>query len=92
MRFQPYMSPSEYDKAIASHVEASYSSKVHARLRASLAGVALRGRKQAHRNDFIKVSCGVGIASVSNPYTIMYRESQDGKFRVGDAVRLLGDL
>jgi hypothetical protein len=51
VKFLPYMSPTEFDAVLASHVEASFTSKIHARLRATIAGVELRGRKRGHRNE-----------------------------------------
>ena len=44
------MSPSEFDEVLAQHVEASFTSKVHARLRATIAAIEMRGRKATRRN------------------------------------------
>lgn len=46
----PYMSPSEFDEVLARHQEASFTSRVHARLRATLQAIELRGRKPTRRN------------------------------------------
>jgi hypothetical protein len=50
VRFQPYMSPSEREAVLKEHLELSYTSPLHARLRAILAGIESRGRKKTHRN------------------------------------------
>lgn len=50
VRYQPYMSPGGFEATIAEHVAASYSSPIHARLRSTLAGIEIRGRKRVYRN------------------------------------------
>ena len=44
------MSPGDFESVLAEHVASSYSSAIHARLRASLAGIESRGRKRVYRN------------------------------------------
>ena len=51
VRYLPYMSPSEFDLVLRRHVESSYTSPVHARLRATLDQIELRGRKKTRRNQ-----------------------------------------
>ena len=50
VQIRPYMSPGDCDEVLKSHLEHSYTSAVHARLRASLAGIETRGRKKGHKN------------------------------------------
>ena len=50
VRYNPYMSPADGEKVTREHVEASYTSIVHAKLRTRLAGIESRSRKRAHRN------------------------------------------
>jgi len=50
MSISPYMSPSEYDTVLKDHVESSYTSAIHARLRAAIANIETRGRKKARKN------------------------------------------
>ncbi len=50
MMTRPYMSPGEYDDVLKAHAEASYTSAVHARLRAIIANIETRGRKKARKN------------------------------------------
>jgi hypothetical protein len=45
------MSPAEYELVLQRHVESSYTSPVHARLRATLDAIELRGRKKTRRNQ-----------------------------------------
>ncbi len=47
---RPYMSPANFDDVLKGHVEASFTSLIHARLRANLANIETRGRKKARRN------------------------------------------
>ena len=49
------MSPSEFDSVLASHAESAYTSAVHARLHATLAGIALRSRKRGRRNGLFEL-------------------------------------
>ena len=46
----PYLSPADGPEVIRKHVEASYTSIIHAKLRTRLAGIESRSRKRAHRN------------------------------------------
>ena len=48
--YRPYMSPSDFEEVIREHMAASFTSPVHAKLRASIAGIESRGRKKARRN------------------------------------------
>jgi hypothetical protein len=50
MMNRPYMSPSEYDDVLKAHLEASFTSQTHARLRATLSNIETRGRKKARKN------------------------------------------
>ena len=50
LRAMPYMSPGSYDNVLRAHAESSFSSAIHARIRASIAGIETRGRKKVHRN------------------------------------------
>jgi hypothetical protein len=47
---RPYMSPSEYDDVLRDHMEKSFTSVLHAKLRASIVSVESRGRKKVRRN------------------------------------------
>jgi hypothetical protein len=47
---RPYMSPAEYDDVIKAHMEASFTSNIHMRLRANLASVEARGKKKVRKN------------------------------------------
>jgi hypothetical protein len=47
---RPYMSPSEYDAVLKDHTEKSFTSAVHARIRAAIINVESRGRKRTRRN------------------------------------------
>ena len=44
------MSPGDFDAVITDHISKSYTSALHARLRASIAGIESRGRKRVYRN------------------------------------------
>lgn len=55
VRVLPYMSPSEFDAVLANHAEAAYTSALHARLHATLAGIALRSRKRGRRNGLFEL-------------------------------------
>jgi len=46
----PYLSSANADAVLRSHAESSFTSPLHARLRASIAGVEARGRKRTLRN------------------------------------------
>ena len=46
----PYMSPANWDDVLRDHVAASYTSAVHARLRATISSTESRGRKKVHKN------------------------------------------
>ena len=46
----PYMSAANHEEVLRDHVQASYTSAIHARLRATIASIEYRGRKKAHRN------------------------------------------
>lgn len=50
MRFNPYMSPSDYDAVLKDHTERAFSSALHARLRAAIMKTESRGRKRMRRN------------------------------------------
>ena len=50
LRNSPYMSPGTYETVLRQHAEASFTSAIHARIRASIAGIESRGRKKMHRN------------------------------------------
>jgi hypothetical protein len=50
VRFLPYMSPGDHESVLKQHADACFSSRVHARLRATLHGVETRGRKRARSN------------------------------------------
>ena len=50
VRNNPYMSPASFDAVLRSHADASFSSAIHARIRASIAGIESRGRKKARHN------------------------------------------
>lgn len=50
VRTNPYMGPANFEDVLREHVQASYTSAVHARLRATIASIESRGRKRAHRN------------------------------------------
>jgi len=50
MRFNPYMSPGDFEHVLKEHERLSFSDPVHARLRATLSGISTRTRKQARRN------------------------------------------
>ena len=43
------MSPSDYDQVLRSHAEAAFTSRMHARLRATIIGIESRGRKRMRR-------------------------------------------
>jgi hypothetical protein len=47
---RPYMSPSEHEDVLRAHTESSFTSAIHARLRAAIAGIETRGRKRTRRN------------------------------------------
>ena len=50
VRNAPYLSPANHELVLRSHAESSFTSAIHARIRASIAGVESRGRKKTHRN------------------------------------------
>jgi hypothetical protein len=54
VKWQPYMSPQDFDLVLKSHLESSFTSAIHARLRASLAGIENRGKKRVHKNVMTK--------------------------------------
>lgn len=69
VRYMPYLSPADGDKVIRAHVESSYTSLVHARLRARLAGIESRSRKRAHRNVISatgKIDAGAVLGVLTN--------------------------
>ncbi len=50
MMFRPYMNAGEFDAVLKSHVESSFTSAVHARIRAQIANIESRGRKKVRKN------------------------------------------
>jgi len=54
VKWNPYMSPQDFEGVLKSHVESSFTSPIHARLRATLANIDSRGRKRTHRNVMSK--------------------------------------
>ena len=50
VRNAPYMSNASHEAVLRSHTESSFTSPLHARIRATIAGVESRGRKRTHRN------------------------------------------
>ena len=50
VRNSPYLSPANAEAVLRAHAEASFTSTIHARIRASIAGVESRGRKRTRRN------------------------------------------
>lgn len=50
VRVIPYMSPSEHEEVLKSHEVAAFSSPMHAKLKAALSAVEVRGRKRTKRN------------------------------------------
>lgn len=51
VRWQPYMSPSEFDTVIEEHLRLSEESPLHNRLRARLASVEAKQRKKGNKNS-----------------------------------------
>ncbi len=47
---RPYMSPANFEDVLKAHVESSFTSAIHARLRANLATIETRGRKKVRKN------------------------------------------
>jgi hypothetical protein len=54
VRYTPYMSPGDHESILKSHVESSYTSAVHARLRQTLQKIEARGKKRVYRNVLTK--------------------------------------
>jgi len=54
VKWNPYMSPQEYEAVLKAHIESSYTSPIHARLRVTLANIENRGKKRTHRNLMTK--------------------------------------
>jgi len=50
VRNAPYMSPANAEAVLRAHAESSFTSAVHARIRASIAGIESRGRKKTRHN------------------------------------------
>ena len=50
LRNLPYLSAANHESVLRQHVESSYTSPIHARIRASIAGIESRGRKRTRRN------------------------------------------
>jgi len=50
VRCLPYMGPAEFEAALRRHTDLSLTDVMHARVRASIAGIEERGRKRANRN------------------------------------------
>jgi hypothetical protein len=50
MMGRPYMSPGDFEDTLKAHTEASYTSAIHARLRAVISNIETRGRKKARKN------------------------------------------
>jgi len=48
--YRPYMSSGDFDDVLKEHVEASFTSAVHARLRANLSNIESRGKKKVRKN------------------------------------------
>jgi hypothetical protein len=47
---KPYMFVGNYEEVLRLHNEAAFTSSLHARLRASIAGIESRGKKKVHKN------------------------------------------
>jgi len=47
---RPYLSAAEFDDVLKAHLECSYTSAVHARLRAQIAQIESRGKKKVRKN------------------------------------------
>jgi hypothetical protein len=47
---RPYLSAAEFDDVLKAHLECSYTSSVHARLRAQIAQIESRGKKKVRKN------------------------------------------
>jgi len=50
MIVRPYLSPGDFEEVLRNHMEASYTSAIHARLRAAIANIETRGRKKVRKN------------------------------------------
>jgi len=47
---RPYLSAAEFDDVIKAHIESSYTSAIHARLRTQIAKIESRGKKKVRKN------------------------------------------
>jgi hypothetical protein len=47
---RPYLSAAEFDDVIKAHIESSYTSAIHARLRVQIAKIESRGKKKVRKN------------------------------------------
>jgi len=47
---RPYLSAAEFDDVIKAHIESSYTSAIHARLRAQIVKIESRGKKKVRKN------------------------------------------
>jgi hypothetical protein len=50
LKFSPYMNPGDYEVILREHQAAVFTSALHARLQASIAGIESRGKKRVHKN------------------------------------------
>lgn len=50
VKFYPYMSPGDMEEVIKDHERRAFTSALHARLRATIAGIQTRGRRRVKKN------------------------------------------
>jgi hypothetical protein len=64
VRYSPYMSPDEHDSVIRRLLQLSASSKLHNRLRATLAQVEASGRKRGRTNKLLATSKFTAVSAL----------------------------